>query len=296
MSAHRFSIALWIALVCVPSQVWANRSAGDELGELDDDDPDQGDESTDDEGEANAEDEEASDAPATAPAEEPAGPSIAIAPFAGAGIATRSYQRPVSFGTQRLDAAAVPGVEVGLQVTAWPSADFSLVFSLVYQSALWFTVTERPLFALPNQVSARSERIALDLAPSWRFGVFRLTIPVGVTVRSLWPEVHTLMTAGYSLIGPHARLDLALQISSALRLRIAPELHWITGIDEALVDSGVSSQGIALGGEASVDLQLSSVWGLGIHYRESHAVIGTTRDSQFTDIERYLTLRLTGTF
>lgn len=224
------------------------------------------------------------------------GPSVAITPFAGAGFTTRSYRRPVPFGAQSLDASAVPALEAGLGVTVWPARDFSLVFSLIYQTAIGFTVTERPALALENKVAARSERVALDVAPRWRFGAIRLAIPIGATLRTLWPEIHHSLTPGYSLLGPHARVDLSATIARILTVHITPEVHWITQIDELLLKTGVNSQGVALGGDVAVLLQLSSVWGVGVNYRESHALITTTRGFTFTDVERYMTLRLSGTF
>jgi hypothetical protein len=54
---------------------------------------------------------------------------------------------------------------------------------------------------------------------------------------------------------------------------------------------------VALGGDASLDAQLSQVWSLRISYRESHALLSASRGSvSFQDVERYLTLRAVGSF
>jgi len=237
-------------------------------------------------------------APAAEPV--PAGASVVIEPFAGAGFSTRSFTRPTSIGVQALSTSFVPGAEAGLAVTAWPDADFSLAFLLHYQTALGLTVTERPAFALPNEVPVRSERIELSVAPGWRLGTgpkaARLSIPLGGTVRTLWPNVHTLMTPGYSLIGPHGRLEITLPLTAAASVRLGAEVQWIVGIDQALQREGVSAQGVALGGQVVLAYQLSRAWSLGLTFRESHALAATFGATSFTDVERYATARLSGAF
>jgi len=271
------------------------RAQDDELGDLDDKPAAPSEESESSADDTSTDGEAAPEK--AAPASEPdAGPAVLVQPYAGIGIAMRSFERPIDVGIQKLSASAVPGVEVGLGVVAWPEASFSLGFNLAYQSALGFTVTESPSFAMPNRVRARSERAALDIAPTWRFGKVSLAVPIGASMRTLWPEVHVLMTPGYSLIGAHARLELSVRAGERLTVRVAPEFQWIAQIDEDLRATGVSSQGAAFGGEATINVALSSQWQLGVNYRESHAAISTTRDTKFKDVERYLTLRGTGSF
>lgn len=231
------------------------------------------------------------------------GPSISIEPFAGFGIATRSVRMPAMMGTGPGALEVAPGVtpafEVGLRVQAWPRAPFSFFVNLVYQSALGFSVTEPPPVALPKEVSARSERVALEFAPRWRFadGQLELGVPVGATVRTLWPEVHMSQTPSFSLVGPHLRAELHVRFSELISLRLAPELHYIVMVDDYVRNAGISSSGVALGGDASVEAQLSQVWSFRIHYRESHALLSATRGSvSFQDVERYLTLRAVGSF
>jgi hypothetical protein len=224
------------------------------------------------------------------------GPSVVIQPLVGFGISTRSFHRPVMAGEQAMTSSVVPAAEVGLYVLAWPEAKISLAISLVYQSALGFTVSERPPLALMNEVRGRSERVSLDIGPGLRLGMVRVTVPIGATVRTLWPEVHTLMTPGYSLVGPHARIDVSLPLAGPVSLSFGPEVQWIVAIDQLLRESGVNSQGVALGVDVNLSVAVGSHFGLGVHYRESHASISTTRSFTFTDVERYLTLRGTGSF
>jgi hypothetical protein len=229
------------------------------------------------------------------------GPSVLIEPYAGIGIAMRSLSMPSPMGTGvlRIAPGVTPAAEIGLRVLAWPSADFSFFVNLVYQSALGFSVTERPPLALEKEVRARSERVALELAPRWRLadGKLDLALPVGATVRTLWAEVHLSQTPSYSLVGPHVRAELRLVLSDSLSLRLAPELQYILMVDQDVVNAGVSSQGVALGGDASVDAQISRVWSIRINYRESHALLSASRGNvSFEDVERYLTLRAVGSF
>jgi hypothetical protein len=262
----------------------------------------------DDSGSAAAEDTEndasadasAEDAPAADSAEaEPkeAGPAVAIQPYLGFGISTRQLRVPTDIGLTEVAPSVVPAAEVGLRVVTWPQDNFSLVFNLVYQSAVGFTVTEPSPLALDKQVRARSERVAVDVAPHWRRGSMDFGVAVGGTMRTLWPEVHTSQTPGYSLVGPHVRLELNVGLGSMLYLRVSPEAQFIILIDQSLRDAGVSASGVALGGDMGIDARLSSAWSLGVNYHEAHALLGVSRpDLSFADVERYVTLRGAGSF
>ena len=88
-----------------------------------------------------------------------------------------------------------------------------------------------------------------------------------------------------------------MRVTDRLSLRVAPELHYIMMVDADLVNAGLSGQGVALGGDAGVDAQISRVWTFGINYRQSHALLSATRGSvSFQDVERYLTVRAVGSF
>ena len=284
---------LWLGSV-LPCTASTARAQDEDFGE--DETPARTD-AGDAESESEASESEAKPEGSEKPASEaPTGPGVSVQPYAGIGMAMRSFSRPTSLGLQKLAASAVPGAEVGLTVVAWPEEPFSLGFNLAYQTALGFTVTESPPFALQNHVRARSERVALDIAPTWHFGALNVGVAIGASARVLWPEAHLLMTPGYSLIGPHARLELTARFNERLTVRIAPEGQWIVLIDQDLKATGVSSQGMAVGGEAAVNITVSDHIQVGVNYRESHALISTNRNTQFQDVERYLTLRGTGSF
>jgi hypothetical protein len=225
---------------------------------------------------------------------------VVVSAYAGIGASTRTYERPTDNGAQAIEASIVPAVEVGMGVHAWPDSAFSLAFDLRYQTALGLTVTERPPFALPNEVGVRSERVELTVAPSWRLGseptAPRIAVPIGASVRTFWPDAHGFMTPGYSLIAPQVRLELVAVLAGPLSVRLGPEVQWIIAIDEMIRSQGVDRQGLALGGELTLSLELSQVWAVALHFRESHAFVSSTRDVSFEDVERYLTARLTGMF
>ena len=288
-----------LVLVLVLAPLMAAEAQDDDLGGLDDSDTKNKDEGQGAaEGSENA-DAEAAPAPAAASAAAPVGPAVVIRPYLGGGIATRSFRRPgTPSGVQTLTPSAVPAAEVGLDVIAWPKESFSLAFALHYRSAIGFRVEEPPPFALPNEVKARSEEIELSVAPGWSLDgdAVRLSVPLGAIIRTLWPSVHTLMTPGYSLLGPFARVELSARISGPVVLRLGPEVQWIMLIDRALRDTGVNSQGLAIGGEAALLLDLGETWMVGLAYRESHALASTNRGVTFEDIERYWTLRVSGAF
>jgi hypothetical protein len=298
--ARVLQLGLMLALALPCARVFAQ--ADDELGSLDDDDtsakkkkqaPDA----------ADSEPAESPEPDAPAPAQGGAadtadhGPSVSVQPFAGAGWSTRSFQRPTKLGGgQTLDASVIPAVEVGLRVLAWPTADFSLIFGVHYQTGLGLIITETPPFALENKVHARSERVEVTIAPSWRVGSFRLTVPLGGSMRTLWPGVHTLLTPGYSLVGPLARVELSGRLAGPIGLSLGPEVQWITLIDSALRAEGVRNQGLAFGAEVTLSVELSLVWSLALNYRESHALVSSYRGPGFEDVERYMTLRAQGSF
>ena len=225
---------------------------------------------------------------------------LLVRPFAGVGLTSRSFQRPTAEASQSLASAFVPAVEVGLYVSAWPDSTFSLSLSLHYRTSVLLTVTEATPFAVRNRLSVRSEQIELSVIPSLRLGESasdpRIGLSLGACARTFWPSEHTLMTPGYTLLGPHARIELILPAFEHWTIRLAPEAQWIVAIDAALRRSGVARQGVAWGGEASLTLAFTPTWAVGIHYRESHAMAGGPAGRPFRDIERYLTARIEGTF
>jgi hypothetical protein len=222
--------------------------------------------------------------------------------FAGAGIGTRSFRRPVrGMGVQRFDETRFPALDIGLRVTAWPTASFSLEFLLRYQTSIGMHIEQQPSFAFENDIAARSSRTELSVAPEFRLGdtpsSVALLFPIGFAMRTLWPEVHTLPIPGYTLAGPQARAELAIPFLDIVTLRFGPEVQWIVMIDKSLQDDRVGYQGVALGGEALLQVQITTLLGVELVYRESHALVPTTVGGEtFYDVERFFTARVSGTW
>lgn len=206
----------------------------------------------------------------------------------GVGAHSRSFVR----SGETMPNAYVPAIEGSLGLVIKPAADFSLAISASYQTGLWLTVTELPPFALANEVSVRSQRLALNIAPSWRIGSqTRIGFALGGSIRSFWPEDRALQTPRYNLVGPHVRGELLTAIAGPVRLRVTPELQWLMLIEE---DASPGTQGAAVGGELVLELSLGPMRALALCYRESHALLA--RGASFRDVERYLTVRIEEAF
>jgi hypothetical protein len=220
-------------------------------------------------------------------------------PFVGFGVGTRSFRRPTAAGGQAMDDLPFPAAEVGLAMHAWPDRALGLIFLLRYQTSLGFVVAEHPAFALNNRVSVRSDRAELSCAPTLRLGespkAARLSLPIGVTLRTFWPEVHNLATPRYIIVGPHLRAELHLMLTESLSLHVAPEFQWIVHFGSQLTDNGVAGHGVALGGEVGLRMALGSVFAIDITYRQSNAMANGTHGPTFLDVERFLMARLSGT-
>lgn len=205
----------------------------------------------------------------------------------GVGVHSRSFVRP----GKAMPNAYVPAIEGNLGLVIGPAADFSLAITASYQTGLWLTATELPPFALANEVSVRSQRLALNIAPSWRIGSqTRLGFALGGSLRSFWPEDRALQTPHYNLVGPHVRGELVVALGEPLRVRVTPELQWLFLIEEP----SAGTTGAAVGGELTLELSLGPLRTLALSYRESHALLA--RSASFRDVERYLTVRIEEAF
>ena len=287
----------WALALAVASSALAQE---DELG-LDDDEL-----GLDEATPSESEPEDTSVEPAVEPADEPAPaaagePGVRVQASVGLGFGTRALRRPIDVGTQRLPDTAFAAAEVALQALAWPNDAFALGFLLRYQTSVGLTVEEMPLFALPTPVDVRAAHAEASVAPTVRLGdsaqSLRLAFPVGFTLRTFWPEVHEMMTPSYSLTGPHLRVELIIPIGDALALRLGPEAQWIVSIDEDVRLQGIAAQGLALGGEAVLSLELGSSFAIELTYRDSHAFAASTVSGPtFEDVERFATGRFAGVF
>jgi hypothetical protein len=272
----------------------AKHDAGDALSDLDDE-PEQPQDGADTSTAAEAQPAQPTNESATAAP----GTDLRAEPFVGFGVGTRSFRRPTAAGGQVMNDLPFPAAEVGMAMRAWPDRPLGLIFLLRYQSSIAFVVEEHPAFALNNRVNVRSDRAELSCGPTLRLGdspkAARLSLPIGVMLRTFWPEVHNLATPRYIMAGPHLRAELRLMLTENLSMRLAPEFQWIMYFGSQLTDNGVGPHGVALGGEAGLRMALGPVFAIDITYRQSNAMANGTHGPTFLDVERFLTARLSGT-
>jgi hypothetical protein len=295
-----------LALASVHPQLTAAQD--DELGDLDEDlAPSEGNDPAEGEGDqaepgapgGDAEGEGEGEGETTEEAEhEHTGPGVRARAFFGGGFGTRELRRPIQGGVQRVEPLYFAAADVGVSVRIWPEDAFSLEFLIRYQTSLGLVLEERPLFALVNRVAVRSEHAELSVAPGFKLSDSprgaRLAFPIGASLRNFWPVEHQLLTPRYTLAGPHVRIELELPIGDAVRVRIGPEAQLFFAIGSDLVDFGVSSAGVALGGEAGVQFLISDHFRIELELRQSSALASSDNEPSFLDTERFVTARLAG--
>jgi hypothetical protein len=233
---------------------------------------------------------------------EPEERELLVQASAGLGMGSYGFSRPSELGEQRLPDAVFPAAAVALAVEGWPDAPFSLTGLLRYQTSLGLRVQEHPPFALPNELSARSGFGELSLAPTFRLEsgktnreAIRLAVPVGLSLRSFWPDVRELLTPGYSLVGPFVRAQVILPIHASFRLRAGPELQAILVLDEHMKKAGLQGQGLALGAEIAAALGPVGPFSLELGYRLSVGRVANRGDGpDFRDTQQLVILTLQG--
>jgi hypothetical protein len=226
-------------------------------------------------------------------------PQRALGFYAGAGLGVGSleFERPTAQGVQKLPQTPFAAAELLLRGRAWPHNHFSLELALAYQTSLGLVLQVAPLFALPQNIDARWQRVELDVAPIVRLGESanapQLAFPLGFAIASLFPGVHQFSVPKYDLGGPQLRAELLLHLGEFVSLRVGPEAQWLVVIGSALRSEGACCQGVAIGGRAALDASVGPTIRLGLAYSESHAFVpvGSWR---FMDVERFLTARIAG--
>jgi hypothetical protein len=227
----------------------------------------------------------------------PAKRLLAFQAAAGLGVGTLSFVRPTAAGAQKLDGTPFAATELLLRAHAWPANRLSLDMLLVYQTSFGLVLQVAPLFALPQNVDVRSQRVELSAAPVLRLGsgadAPALAFPIGFVFRSFLPEVHQFNVPKYSLAGPNLRAELLLELSELVHLRAGPELQWLVLVDGSLRREGACCQGASLGGQGSIEARVGPTFSVALAYRESHEFVpaGSWR---FMDVERFLTARIAG--
>ncbi len=232
-----------------------------------------------------------------APAAAVSGRALSLYAGAGLGLGTLSFERPTAEGVQVLPQTSFAAAELVLRMHAWPKKRLSLEALLSYQSSIGLVLQAAPLFALPQNVDVRWQRVELGAAPRLRLGdaahAPSLALALGFVLRSLFPGVHQFSVPKYQLGSVALRPELLLPLGDLVRLRVGPEAEWMMLITAALRSEGACCQGLAVGGRGSVEASVGRTIRIALAYGESHGFIpaGSWR---FMDVERFLTARIAG--
>jgi hypothetical protein len=215
----------------------------------------------------------------------------------GVGAGTIAFERPLPRGRQTLVDTAFAATELALQARVWPKERLSLAVLLAYQTSIGLELRFPALFALPEDVPVRLHRVELSAAPAIALGdgkgALGLAFPAGVVFRSLVPEVHQYDLPDYELGGLLLRGELWLELGEWITVRAGPELQWLVLVDSSLRDEGACCQGVALGGQGSIQLNAGPTLRVSLGYRESRAFV-PAGNWQYRDAERLLIMRVAG--
>jgi len=213
------------------------------------------------------------------------------------GVGSLSFVRPTPAGTQQLPDTPFAASGIELRAQAWREAPLALEVLAAYQTSIGLELQLEPLFALPERVDVRTQRIELGAAPILRLGqgphAPSLAAPLGLVFRAFLPEQPQPALPEHVLGGPALRVELRLPLGEWVELRAGPEAQWIMLIDSSLRRENACCHGVALGGQASAETSIGSPLRVGLAYRESHAFVPAV-DWRFKDVERFLTLRIAG--
>lgn len=217
----------------------------------------------------------------------------------GLGFGTVSFERPTTEGVQALDETPFAAAEVVLRARVWPEESFSLEALVTYHSSLGLRLQLSPLFALPQSVSARVERGELSVAPVFRLGeadsAFAIALPVGFAFQALVSELHQFDMPQYVVGGPQLRAELLVELGEIVQLRVGPEAQWIMLIGSSLREQEACCSGVAFGGQCAIEARVGPHVGVALAYRQLQSLVSAP-DSQFEDVERFLTARIAGGF
>ena len=255
---------------------------------------------SDPEREGSAEAETSAEEPA--PAEEPiaeapaAERAISLYMAAGLGVGSLAFTRPTSTGVQHLPESTFAAAEALMRVHAWPAESFSLEAQLAYQTSLGFELETRPLFALPERVSTRMQRVELSVGPRLSFSSSKhglaLVAPVGFAMRSFFAEVHYYSVETHNLGSLFVRPELIVPLGELITLRGGPELHWLVLVEPSLEREGARGSGYGIGMQAAVQASVGPTFSVALAYHQLHSVIPAA--ARFEDTERFLTARFGG--
>lgn len=216
----------------------------------------------------------------------------------GVGVGSRAFALPTSLGVEQLRTAPFATAEASVGYRLWPERRLGVDLIAEYRTSLAWTLEQRPLFALPERIEARSQRIAASISPRLRFASAAnrviISLPLGFGMSSFWPRPRQFPVRDFVLAGPLVRAELQFEIAQRVSVRLGPELQWLLLSSPSLRNSGLEpSAGLTLAGEAALEVRVSTALRLALCYRESHARVPSTT-SALEDSERYATARISG--
>jgi hypothetical protein len=213
---------------------------------------------------------------------------------AGIGGATRDSALPTRLGEHQLNTGLFPGVSVGLRFGGMLGPNALLTASADYRTSLGLQGAESQR-ATDMSTPLRSHGVGFGIEPGYRFGAagsVSLIVHLGWYFRGLRP-IAQLALPEMSWHAAVVRPELHIPFSSAVTLRLAPELLVVAGLETTLPDeSGIAHTGMGFGAEASLDVRLAAPVSLRVEYRESHVSLGTAWSHSLTDVERFGALRV----
>jgi hypothetical protein len=232
--------------------------------------------------------------------EPPAQPRAMSAQLAvGAGFGSRAITIPSRRSDRRLSTGNFPSLQVSLRGELLLRRRWLLGAAANYQTAVGLQAAS----IAPNAGNSvdgaelRSNSLTFGLMPGYRFGrapdSVALRIFFGWGIRALHTVVD-LETPSYSLQAITLRPELTLPLAgNRVVLRIAPELALIVWASQRLVElANAATPGVALGGEAALDVQVYAGLHAALAYRESHGMLSTEWGSYLRDSERFVALQL----
>jgi hypothetical protein len=210
------------------------------------------------------------------------------------GATCRSVELTGIDGVRRLETGWVPALALEVRGGLGGTRAWADLVARYQSSAHTFGVQRSP--DRTSQVVStpiRSHRFEAGVRPSLRFGASEASVAgavlLGYGVRA-FSSAAELQMPRFTEHGPLARLELDVPLmGSQLRLRIAPEFQAFVSMSRAVRRVGATDNlGMALGGEASLQLQTFEWLALAIHYRESHAIVHSAFANPFRDVERFV--------
>ncbi len=237
-----------------------------------------------------------------APAAAPAAPDTieegqwGFAATVGFGIMQRSASIPMEAGEARLSTSPFPAIQAQLQGYVRPdiSSRFRLALDIRYTTSVGLQAQDQRSDGTTRTTDMRIHHlmIGLDtripLAPGAK--PTYLTLGAGWGFRILDAEM-PVSIPDYTLSGPYARVGLFFPIGdSPLSVGIIPEIGHVSSLSQELSTQGALSDGVLVGAEAHVRLEIIRELLIDVIYRESHALLGSQRGGM-SDAERYGILR-----